>query len=99
MRGRRFTNFLTFRYLFLMHMSPPSRGKMLTGATVILILCHSCHSPQPDTGSETAKKEKGIMKKPASSYQDSLTIDFRAAVFFQPDSLQMQKIKSVNEPR
>jgi hypothetical protein len=44
---------------------------------------------------KTRKPE--ILKKPSSSYQDSLFINSPAAIFFVPDSLQMEKIRRVNE--
>jgi hypothetical protein len=97
MAGREITHNRAFRHFFLLHKSYPITGKILTLGSVILILCHSCLAPQRDPGDNTANQHKGILKKPASSYQDSLTIDYRAAVFFHPDSLQMEKIRAINE--
>jgi len=37
-----------------------------------------------------------IIKKPGSSYNDTLIVHGKAAVFYSPDSLQVQKIKQVN---
>jgi hypothetical protein len=37
-----------------------------------------------------------IAPKPASSFDDSITADPPVAVFFRPDSLQLEKIKAVN---
>jgi hypothetical protein len=45
----------------------------------------------------TKTMNREILKKPSSSFQDSLFIDSPVAVFFVPDSLQMEKIRSVNE--
>src|SRR5690242_6073550 len=36
--------------------------------------------------------------KPSSSFEDTLTIKTFAAVFFKPDSVQLQRIKEVNKP-
>lgn len=38
-----------------------------------------------------------IIKKPHSSFDDTVIIKGRAAVFYKPDSMQLNKIKSVNE--
>lgn len=39
-------------------------------------------------------KEHGLKSKAPSSYSDTITIDFSAAVFYSPDSLQLEKIRS-----
>ena len=44
---------------------------------------------------ETDLKEKAILSKPPSNYQDTLAIDFTAAVFYHPDSLQLLKIQQI----
>ncbi|HET7115968.1 MAG TPA: hypothetical protein VFI29_05735 [Hanamia sp.] len=38
-----------------------------------------------------------FIKKPASSFNDTITIKAKSAVFYSPDSLQMGKIKTVNQ--
>ncbi len=40
-----------------------------------------------------------FIKKPPSSFGDTVIIDGESAVFYNPDSLQMERIKSVNEKR
>lgn len=40
-----------------------------------------------------------VIKKPPSSFDDTVIINSPSAVFYNPDSLQMEKIKSVNENR
>ena len=40
-----------------------------------------------------------LIKKPPSSFSDTVIIDQESAVFYNPDSLQLEKIKSVNEKR
>ena len=37
-------------------------------------------------------------KKPAGTFPDTLKINSVAAVFYSPDSLQLQKIKSISDP-
>lgn len=38
-----------------------------------------------------------IIKKPGSTFYDTMMIKANSAVFYSPDSLQMKKIKTVNE--
>lgn len=38
-------------------------------------------------------------QKPGSSFSDTIQIDFPAAIFYSPDSLQYEKIKSVTNAR
>jgi hypothetical protein len=66
----------------------------------IYLLAMSCRDGSSQNGYDQKKTEstkRDIRKKPASSFQDSLLIESRSVVFFEPDSLQMEKIKSVNE--
>lgn len=42
------------------------------------------------------KTKSSIIKKPGSDYQDTIIIKAKSAVFYSPDSIQMEKIKSVN---
>ncbi|MBL0274037.1 MAG: hypothetical protein IPQ06_13430 [Chitinophagaceae bacterium] len=37
--------------------------------------------------------------KPSATYPDTLKIDFPAAIFYSPDSFQLQKIKELTEER
>lgn len=41
--------------------------------------------------------EDAIHRKPPSSFSDTITIDFPAAVIFSPDSIQLEKIKTVTD--
>jgi hypothetical protein len=66
-------------------------GVIPSGMITIVFLVCSC-SPSP-------VKNNRIIKKPPSSYEDSVVIDRKSAVFYNPDSLQLVKIKSVNEER
>lgn len=58
----------------------------------------SCNSPE-DVKKEVAGSVKIItreksLKKPAATYTDTLLINFPAAVFYQPDSIQLFRIKA-----
>jgi hypothetical protein len=39
-----------------------------------------------------------FISKPPSSFEDTLTIKNPSAIFYQPDSVQLDKIKAVNKP-
>ena len=63
----------------------------------IFIFIFSCaHQTKKIIPSVTTGENKDtIRKKPPGSYSDSLTIDFLSAVFYNPDSLQLLKIKEI----
>ncbi len=42
---------------------------------------------------------KNVPSKPPATYQDTLKIDLIAAVFYSPDTLQLQKIKDITEEK
>jgi hypothetical protein len=65
---------------------------------LFFVACQAGPNHQDHELKDSAKSRKReILKKPSSSYHDSLFIDSPAAIFFEPDSLQMEKIRSVNE--
>jgi len=59
----------------------------------------SCsNSPQQNNTAEKSIKNKSLPKqKPASNYHDTLKINSTSAVFYYPDSLQLEKIRSVTD--
>ena len=66
----------------------------------LLILFGSCNQVnkgniQPSETSKVTKRR--IIKKPGSSFNDTLNIKSNSAVFYVPDSVQMEKMKKVNE--
>ena len=67
----------------------------------IFLLTSSCsENAKKDNNQQEQKNTKTkppIIKKPASSFNDTIIIQARSAVFYSPDSLQMAKIKAVNE--
>lgn len=48
--------------------------------------------PKPDSGPAT-------LKKPGSSNADTLVIRESAAIFYNPDAIQLEKIKTINQER
>ena len=74
----------------------------ITLNTIILltILASSCSGSFKEKKVQEANassKVHLIIKKPPSSFSDTIIINTRSAVFYNPDSLQLIKIKSVNE--
>jgi hypothetical protein len=69
---------------------------------IIALFLFSCTGPV-DPGMKYHRTDsvsplkKDNRKKPPSSFQDTVTIRTRSAVFYHPDSLQLIKIKTVNE--
>mgnify|MGYP001544922234 FL=1 len=43
------------------------------------------------------KTKSLIIKKPGTDFNDTIVIKAKSAVFYSPDSMQMEKIKSVNQ--
>ena len=68
---------------------------------LLLILSLSCsNSPRQTTPARNKSENKETVKnKPSSSFSDTLKINSAAAVFYHPDSLQLEKIKLVTDAR
>ncbi len=76
----------------------------LITAFIILLLFFACSNSQTSRKNNQQEQKKSeiarvIYKKPASSFSDTLIIQSRSAVFYNPDSLQLQKIKAITENR
>ena len=80
----------------------PEWSVVIPGIMSIVLLACSC-SRSPEKNNSQVKKDQAlkplVIKKPPSSFRDTVIIDRESAVFYNPDSLQMEKIKSVNEKR
>lgn len=65
-----------------------------------LVIGFSCsHSTQNTIAlQKTTARGQASSVKPGSTFADTLKIDFAAAVFYSPDSLQFEKIKDVTKP-
>ncbi|HET7002953.1 MAG TPA: hypothetical protein VFI33_16620 [Puia sp.] len=66
---------------------------------VVLMVC-SCSQSSEKSYKEEKKDQAPahkIAKKPPSSFEDTVIVDRKSAVFFNPDSLQLEKIRLVNE--
>ncbi len=63
---------------------------------LFLVIISCSDAPQQIIAVQNKIEEKPIEKnKPGSNFPDTLTINLPAAVFYSPDSLQLEKIKSV----
>ncbi len=70
------------------------------GMMALLLLIGSCSEGYKKNTSQaeiSPKAKSLIVKKPVSSFNDTIAIQAKSAVFYIPDSMQMGKIKSVNE--
>lgn len=64
---------------------------------VIILPFVSCTNSTRQQGAdeENDKFKNTIHRKPPGSFADTITIDFPAAVFYNPDSIQLKKIKAI----
>jgi hypothetical protein len=64
---------------------------------LIFIFLNSCtQSSKKNIPSATTQENKDtIRRKPPASFSDTLIIQFPSAVFYNPDSLQLEKIKEI----
>ncbi len=64
------------------------------------ILISSCSEGSKKNLSQQlqSKDSSEIHKKPASTFQDTLYINSISVVFYQPDSLQLNRIKEITDP-
>jgi len=69
--------------------------------TLLLLNCSCAEISKKNNREEVKSSEKThlIIKKPGSSFSDTIIISTESAVFYEPDSMQMGKIKAVNEKK
>jgi hypothetical protein len=65
--------------------------------TILFGISCTNNSTKKEEPLEKPKQEKPLLTKPPSSYQDTLLIDKTAAVFYHPDSMQLEKIKKIED--
>jgi len=64
----------------------------------VLSLTVSCsNNPAPEKEKSTSLSKQQVHSKPPSNFTDTMQIDFPAAVFYHPDSLQLKKIKELTD--
>ena len=72
----------------------------ICGMIALFLFAGSCSEGYKKNAlqAEISPKTKSlIIKKPGSTFNDTIIIKANSAVFYSPDSLQMKKIKTVNE--
>ncbi len=72
----------------------------LFGTVLILAVVHICCSDpvnQRRNVEKQAQAGKERIRKPVSSYPDTIHVNVPAAVFYNPDSMQLRKIKEILE--
>jgi hypothetical protein len=57
----------------------------------------SCDSSHDDEERNTSSSGQHVLTKPPSNFPDTMQIDFPAAVFYLPDSLQLEKINELTD--
>ncbi len=77
-----------------------STGRVWTGLVgliflICFIFCAENETRKNPDGLAGGKQE--IRHKPPSSYNDTLSIDFPSAVFYNPDSLQLEKMWAITD--
>jgi len=70
--------------------------KKLLSSYFILLLLLACRPQSGKNGAanDNSKKEQKLLTKPPAAFSDTLEINSRAAVFYYPDSIQLEKIKA-----
>lgn len=64
-----------------------------------LLSCNNNNSPKQQPAAPGHKKLiRTFISKPPSSFEDTLTLKTASAIFYKPDSIQLEKIKAVNKP-
>ena len=71
------------------------RSLLMSIITAQLLI--ACTNNVQQAGNQPVKDSVASVTKPPGSYQDSILIRERSAVFYEPDSLQKEKIRAVTE--
>jgi hypothetical protein len=84
-----------FMKLFPVSLSP----LRIYGLIPVLFYAFACREQEKKIPPETKQvvRKAKLIKKPPSSFNDTLIIDHKSAIFYSPDSLQMEKIQLINE--
>jgi hypothetical protein len=76
-------------------------SSLLRFLPVWLALLASCSGKRsnnrPSIDTLPVKKKVAILSKPVSSFQDTLIINKPSAVFYSPDSMQLEKLRQISD--
>jgi hypothetical protein len=64
---------------------------------VIYVSCINSTPHQTNSSDLKSNYKEPAKKKPSSSFSDTIAVDFPSAVFYNPDSLQLEKIKAITD--
>jgi hypothetical protein len=64
---------------------------------ILVCLCSSSCGIKNDVNN--TRREHPHLTKPGSTYQDTLLVTNASAIFYQPDSIQLEKIRTVTDER
>ena len=73
--------------------------KLFSKYVISILVFASCSSNPVQQHEEKNTSSSGlqVQTKPPSDFRDTMQIDFPAAVFYHPDSLQLEKIKGLTD--
>ena len=85
-----------------MYISPSNCRPLVSGLLLCFISgfmysCKQSSSKKNIPPGNIPENKDTVRRKPPSGFSDTLSIHFPAAVFYNPDSLQLQKIKEITE--
>ncbi|MGE5520117.1 MAG: hypothetical protein ACM3VS_09355 [Candidatus Dadabacteria bacterium] len=64
---------------------------------LLIIVVFACSSKKQSATIEPIKHTQKHVEKPGSTYQDTLFVSTAAAIFYKPDSIQLQKLKAAED--
>jgi hypothetical protein len=73
------------------------KAKYLIYFFSVLFFLSCLNSPEQNKPDQKRENKPSIKKKPESTFPDTLKINIPAAVFYNPDSIQLEKIRSITD--
>lgn len=83
--------------LFMENKFYPSKQCIFLSVLIVLSFSCSKSSHHEQKTAEENVAEKSAPRKPPSSFSDTVIVEYPAAVFYNPDSVQLKKIKAITE--
>lgn len=85
---------------FMLHKSKRYMKKLLAISVLFMVLINCTKTSHKETVvSDSIEKSVNVKAKPPSTFQEILIVSEPCALFYQPDSLQKEKIKAITETR
>ena len=73
--------------------------KNILNSLILLLLLAKCSEPGKKNNHPSSDKSSGTIRlKPGASFQDTMVIRETCVLFYEPDSLQKEKIRAISEP-